>query len=239
VVEPTDPHALGVSDFGIGVSDDDEGAHSEVRADDPRYPVADLVRRINSLVVGSPISDEAFAAAQESLEEAVARLEAGAGSGRRKRIQPNRRNPAQDYFPTSPVIGLANPIAPPVEVEATADGLKGRAFFDYQYEGPPGCVHGGMLAMVFDEMLGAANIAVNSPGMTGTLTIRYNRPTPIRTELRLAARCEGRDGRKIRSWGGIYHGDQLTAEAHGIFIELVADRFMERIAKYGNLDLPT
>ena len=238
-MEPTDPPGLSVSDFGIGVSDDDEGGANAVRADDPRYPVSDLLRRINSLVVGSPISDEAFAGAQESLKEALAHLEAAAGAKRRRRVQPNRRNPAQDYFPTSPVIGLANPISPPVEVEATGEGLTGRAFFDYQYEGPPGCVHGGMLAMVLDELLGAANIAANSPGMTGTLTIRYNRPTPIRTELRVAAKCVGREGRKIRSWGGMYHGDELTAEAHGVFIELVADRFMERISKYGNIDLPT
>ena len=146
-------------------------------------------------------------------------------------MHPDSRGPAQDFFPTSPVIGLANPIAPPVEVEAVEGGLNGRVFFDYQYEGPPGCVHGGMIALVFDELLGAANIASNSPGMTGTLTVRYRKPTPIRTELRLEARFLGRDGRKIRTSGAIYHGDELTAEAEAIFIELVADRFFAQMAR--------
>jgi acyl-coenzyme A thioesterase PaaI-like protein len=126
---------------------------------------------------------------------------------------------------------LANPIAPPVKVELAEGGLSGRVLFDYQYEGPPGCVHGGVIALVFDELLGAANISVNSPGMTGTLTVRYRKPTPILTDLRLVARFEGRDGRKIRTWGGMYHGDELTAEAEAIFIELLADRFFAKMAK--------
>jgi hypothetical protein len=67
--------------------------------------------------------------------------------------------------------------------------------------------------------------------MTGTLTVRYRKPTPIRTDLRLVARYEGRDGRKIRTTGAMYHGDELTAEAEGIFIELVADRFFAQMAK--------
>jgi hypothetical protein len=29
----------------------------------------------------------------------------------------------------------------------------------------------------------------------------------------------------------MYHGDELTAEAEGIFIELVADRFFAQMAK--------
>jgi acyl-coenzyme A thioesterase PaaI-like protein len=146
-------------------------------------------------------------------------------------VHPDSRGPAQDFFPTSPVIGFANPIAPPVEVESVEGGLNGRVFFDDQYEGPPGCVHGGIIALVFDELLGAANIACNSPGMTGTLTVRYHKPTPIRTNLRLVARFEGREGRKIRTTGAMYHGEELTAEAEAIFIELVADRFFAEMAK--------
>ena len=40
-----------------------------------------------------------------------------------------------------------------------------------------------MIAETFDEMLGAANIVAGNPGMTGTLTIRYRKPTPLRTDL--------------------------------------------------------
>ena len=218
-----------VSDFGISVpvSNDDWGP----RTDDPRYDVSKLLRRVNALVVGSPIDDEALESAARQLEQTVEILESASGPGRRPRVHPDRKGSPQDYFPTSPVIGFANPIAPPVELELTDEGLMGRVFFDYQYEGPPGCVHGGIIALVFDELLGAVNIAANSPGMTGTLTIRYRKPTPILTELRLVARYLGREGRKIRASCEMYNGDELTAEAEGIFIELLADRFFAKMAK--------
>ena len=131
------------------------------------------------------------------------------------RAQPDPAGHPQEFFPTSPVIGFANPVAPPVVVEAVDGELRGTAFFDYQYEGPPTCVHGGVIAMVFDEMLGAANIMAGRPAMTGTLTIRYRKPTPLRTPLRLEAAFLGRDGRKVRTYGAMYHDDVLTAEAEG------------------------
>jgi hypothetical protein len=96
--------------------------------------------------------------------------------------------------------------------------IRGEAYFDYPYEGPPACVHGGVIAETFDEVLGAANMVAANAAMTGTLTIRYRKPTPLRTDLRIEARCLGRNGRKVSTWGGIFHGDVLTAEAEGIFI---------------------
>ncbi|MHB8594949.1 MAG: PaaI family thioesterase, partial [Acidimicrobiales bacterium] len=164
------------------------------------------------------------------------RLELAAGQGRRLRAQPDPTGHAQDFFPTSPVIGFANPVAPPVVVEAVDGALHGSAYFDYQYEGPPTCVHGGVIALVFDELLGAANVVAGSPGMTGTLTIRYRKPTPLRTELRLAARRVSREGRKITTWGGMYQDDVLLAEAEGIFIELVPEKFLQIMA--GNAASP-
>ncbi len=47
------------------------------------------------------------------------------------------------------------------------------------YEGPPTCVHGGVIAELFDELLGISNILAGPGAMTGTLTIRYRRPTPL------------------------------------------------------------
>ena len=129
-------------------------------------------------------------------------------------------------------MGMANPIAPPVKVQVV-DGPEGgpreiraEVWFDWAYEGPPTCVHGGVIAETFDEMLGAANMVAGNPAMTGTLTVRYRKPTPLRAPLRIEARCLGRDGRKIRTWAGMYHEDVLTAEADGLFIEVGPERFL-------------
>jgi acyl-coenzyme A thioesterase PaaI-like protein len=229
----------GVSDFGISVSGP-PGAPRKIEAppppgapaaEDPRFELAAALRRITSAMVGVPLTDEDVRAATSRVAALADDLERAAGPGRRLRARPDPAGHPQEFFPTSPVIGYANPIAPPVEVEAVDGELRGTAFFDYPYEGPPTCVHGGVLAMVFDELLGAANIVAGCPGMTGTLTIRYRKPTPLRTPLRLEARLVGRDGRKIRTTGAIYHGDLMTAEAEGIFIELVPQRFLRIVAE--------
>ncbi|MHB8681658.1 MAG: PaaI family thioesterase [Acidimicrobiales bacterium] len=181
-------------------------------------------------MVGLQLSDEDIRRAAGELASVADRLERSAPPGRRLRAHPDPAGHAQDFFPTSPVIGFANPVAPPVVVEAFEGELRGTAFFDYQYEGPPTCVHGGVIAMVFDELLGAANIVAGCPAMTGTLTIRYRKPTPLRTPLRLAARFVGREGRKITTTGAIYEGDTLLAEAEGLFIELVPERFLRIVS---------
>jgi acyl-coenzyme A thioesterase PaaI-like protein len=230
---------FGVSDFGIsaggGVAGSGE-ARPRAATHDARFDLADQLRRIASAMVALPIADDDITAATAAVKDVADELEAGAGPGRRLRAQPDPVGEPQEFFPASPVIGFANPVAPPVVVEAVDGELRGTANFDYQYEGPPTCVHGGVIAMVFDEMLGAANIVAGSPGMTGTLTITYRKPTPLRTPLRLEARFLNRDGRKIRTYGAIFNGDTLTAEAEGIFIELVPQRFLDFVTE--NSDSP-
>jgi len=190
------------------------------------------LRRITDMVVGRPLAAGALASVAEEIDRVAERLDRAAGPGKAPRGQPDHTGHPQDFFPTSPMIGYANPVAPPVDIwaEQGADGrleLRGRAFYGYAYEGPPTCVHGGVIAGLFDELLGSVNIAIGRPGMTGTLTVKYRRPTPLLTPLDLVARQTSVEGRKIFAWGGIYHHGVLTAEADGIFIEVEALRMLE------------
>ena len=143
------------------------------------------------------------------------------------RNQPDMARAAQDFFPTSPIIGLLNPIAPPVRVGVVdgADGgyreIRGEANFDYPYEGPPTCVHGGVIAETVRRGAGCGQHRGRAtPAMTGTLTVRYRKPDPAqhRPPGRGPVRRAGRP--QDPAWGGIFHGDVLTAEAEGIFIEV-------------------
>lgn len=199
----------------------------------PRNRLAAQMRRLSALSVGRPVASGALAAAADALAAVADELEAAADTAKRPRGQPDPRHHPQDFFPTSPVIGYASPLSPPVDVWAVdgEDGVRelhGRAWFDYQYEGPPTCVHGGVIAQLFDELLGSVNILNGQGGFTGTLTVRYRRPTPLRSDLDLVARPTGREGRKIRAAGAISHRGELTAEAEGVFI-VVAPEQMTRI----------
>jgi acyl-coenzyme A thioesterase PaaI-like protein len=197
---------------------------SDAPPGDQRRRLAAAIRPIITMNVAAELDNAALTEAAEAMEGIAERLAARAGP-RRSRNQPDLARAAQDFFPTSPIIGLANPLAPPVRVtvvEGAGGGreIRGEANFGFAYEGPPTCVHGGVIAELLDEVLGAANIVADHAAMTGTLTVRYNSPTPLNTDLRVEARFVEQDGRKIHAWGGIYHGDVLTAEANGIFIEV-------------------
>lgn len=128
---------------------------------------------------------------------------------------------AGGHFDYSPLIGRSNPLAPPVVMHADADGtVHGRVTFGSAYEGPPGCVHGGMVAAAFDEVLGYAQIFSGRPGMTGKLEVFYRAPTPLHRELRFTARVQRREGRKVFVQSQLHAGDQLCAEATGLFISM-------------------
>lgn len=120
----------------------------------------------------------------------------------------------------SPIIGLGNPVAPPLTFEAIGDHVEGRGSFGLQYEGPPGCVHGGFIAAAFDEVLGMAQSLTGRPGMTGTLTVKYRRPTPLHEQLRFVARVDRVEGRKIFASSQLFHQETLCAEADGIFVSV-------------------
>lgn len=123
------------------------------------------------------------------------------------------------FFPFSPVVGPLNPIAPPVDFTFDGERMHATANLGAQYNGPPGMVHGGIIALVFDELLGATNVCHGLGGFTGTLSIRYERPTPIETDLVLEAWVDRTEGRKVFTVGTISFGGEVTARAEGIFIQ--------------------
>ena len=131
----------------------------------------------------------------------------------------NRRTP-QQIMPYSPFIGTCNPFSPRFvfTIEEPGRLVTGKGKFSEQFAGPPGCVHGGSLAGLFDELLGTVCWSGDNGGYTGTLSVRFIRPTPLSQELSLRAEHSEVSGRKSIIKGWVYHGQTLTASAEGIFI---------------------
>jgi acyl-coenzyme A thioesterase PaaI-like protein len=190
--------------------------------------LAAAMRLVIARLVETDAPEAELAAAADALERDAERL---ATHPRPNRYEGwSETSPAGDtggFFDHSPLIGLSNPLSPPVELRAQDDrkSVLGRVVFGSAYEGPPGCVHGGYIAAAFDEVLGFANALSGTPGMTGTLTIRYRRPTPLHTELRFVAQFDRAEGRKIYTSGKLFAGESLCAEADGLFIAVGTDRF--------------
>jgi acyl-coenzyme A thioesterase PaaI-like protein len=116
------------------------------------------------------------------------------------------------------VIGIRNAFAPPLLTQRDAEGRVSADFhLGAAYEGPPGHVHGGVSAMILDHVLGEAASVDRQPRFTGTITMRYVRPTRL-GELRTEAIRLRTDGVKTYCTGHIADADGVTVEAEGVFI---------------------
>jgi acyl-coenzyme A thioesterase PaaI-like protein len=117
------------------------------------------------------------------------------------------------------VIGVRNPVAPPLVIHDDADGAVHTDFvLGAAYEGPPGHVHGGVCAMILDHVLGATAHQPGKPAYTGTLTLRYLRGTPLGQPLHAQAHVERIDGTKTFAVGHIADAEGATVQAEGVFI---------------------
>ena len=190
-----------------------------------RDRLADAIRKLIEHAVVSEVPDDEVAEITLTLEQIDARLRRHPRGARPAEAPPI--NDLQEIFRGDPVIGEHNPIAPPVNVEVDGQRILGSANLGAAYEGPPGYVHGAIIAMIFDMLLGLANLASGNPSMTGTLTVRYHKPTPLHTDLAFEAHTDRRDGRKVIAKGTVHAGGELTAEAEGVFIQLQLDKAIE------------
>ena len=202
-----------------------------------RRRLADAMRRVIERLTTSDAPEAELEVAATRLEEYAERL---AQHPRRDRyvgvsesaLADEAREDAEaeggGHFDYSPMIGRSNPLAPPIEVEADAEGyVTARVVFGSAYEGPPGCVHGGYVAAAFDEVLGYAETFSGAPGMTGTLTVVYRSPTPLHTEVVFRAKIEKVEGRKVYVHGTLHAGERLCAESDAIFVSIKPGRYLE------------
>ena len=136
----------------------------------------------------------------------------------------------------NPVIGAGNPIAPPMRIEIGEDGVEGWCTLGHAYEGPPMYGHGGVSAMLIDQLLGHAAAASGHPGVTTDLSVRYRRPVPLDVPLRVWGRVIDTEGRRVSAVGGITtvaEPDVPLVEAEARFAQLRVDqasRLFSRLA---------
>ena len=122
--------------------------------------------------------DDALVRARDLIVEASALLRPYRYEGEAMQSALRGPNPLLDlddasvpsvYFPYSPIVGPLNAIAPPVRLHFDGDRMRGRLILGAPYAGPPGCVHGGVVALIFDELLGCVNVSQGYGAFTGTL----------------------------------------------------------------------
>ncbi|MGE5361679.1 MAG: PaaI family thioesterase [Bacteroidales bacterium] len=112
----------------------------------------------------------------------------------------------------------------------TDDAIVATVWFGPGTEGPPGHAHGGSVAAVLDEAMGAAAWHAGHPVVAARLTVDFRQMVPVNVAAIAEARVERIDGRKVRTRGRLVSGSGLVfAESHGLFI-ILEDEQLQRLA---------
>ena len=189
--------------------------------------LAEALREIAASLTRVEVSDEDAREALGDARSLAARLR---GPRRERWYERAEQPPLEPDEPSafhilSPVSGLLNPVAPLLEIERIEreDGrpaLRGHTRLPSTYEGPPHGVHGGIVAALFDEILGAAQGLSPPPGVTAKLEVRYRHLTPVDEALRLEAWVVEERDRRLHARATCHAGDTLTATATALFMRV-------------------
>lgn len=188
--------------------------------------VASLLRKVAGLVLSLETSQAAVERLVAALQRSEAELERLAPANPLPRIGPDAPEDSRVYVDHSRDVGAFNPCFPVYDIQVDGDRASGTVAFPLVYEGPPGIVHGGFLAVFFDSVIQHHNCDVGLAGKTTSLTVHYRKPTPLLAELRFEVERAVED-RRIVSSARLLAGDVLLCEAQMSAVAGNRDRLPE------------
>lgn len=110
----------------------------------------------------------------------------------------------------------------PSDLKTVGDEVEGVVRFRRFHLGRNGAVHGGALAQLWDSVLGFAAFQLSSSfkQRTAYLHVNYRKIAPIDKDLRVDARVDRSEGRKIFVTGRLLDGDEVLSDAEALFVKL-------------------
>lgn len=193
---------------------------AEVEASEVLYGgMADEIRLLIDVAIRTNVDAGRIAAARDLVRQAE-RILAEDASPEPAGIHFNTEGRSWNWG--NAVVGVRNAIAPPVVLQWSDEAnVRSEVDLGVAYEGPPGCVHGGVSALLLDHLMGeCASAAHTRLIVTGTLTLRYLRPLPL-GRIHMHAQISKEDDRKVTvtaHLGCESYGDEPAVEATGLFI---------------------
>jgi uncharacterized protein (TIGR00369 family) len=118
--------------------------------------------------------------------------------------------------------GPANPNGLKLEFFLAADrSVVCSAIISSLFEGPPNCLHGGIIATLLDEAMSKAVRAHGFMAMTRHMEVDYRRPVASGDPIRIEGRLVRSEGRKHWAEARVLNAkDAALAQAKGLFIEI-------------------
>jgi uncharacterized protein (TIGR00369 family) len=117
------------------------------------------------------------------------------------------------------VCGTENPMSMGVQYYWDGQSVHADFTFDQRHQGPPAHAHGGSLAAVLDEAMGAAVWLGGHSVVAANLNLDYRQPVPLGEKVTLKAWSGERGNRSIKAKAELYLADDRVAvEAKGVFV---------------------
>ena len=98
--------------------------------------------------------------------------------------------------------------------------LVARVFFGPGSVGPPGYAHGGAVAAVLDEAMGAGVWLAGYAAVAARIIVDFRDMVPVGFEGLVETRIEATEGRKISIRAWLFDGEHVLAESEGLFVVL-------------------
>jgi hypothetical protein len=174
--------------------------------------VAERMRSVAGLVLSLEAPHPALERLSAALREAEAALREAVPADPAPRVGPEPSPERRAYIDHSRDIGAFNPCFPTYEIRVDGDRASGTVSFPIVFEGPPGLVNGGFLAVFFDLVVQHHNCDVGVAGKTTSLAVRFRRPTPLATKLAFEVE-RAVDGDRITSTARLLAGGDVLCEA--------------------------
>ena len=198
--------------------------------------VAKASRRLNRAISGKRISDTELEEIAEVVESLAARFDHGTERNKLDdmltrphlaAIYAGQHTPLDlkvgdeiEFDPFSIAGGELHPSAIGLSyVKGSEDSVIGTGIIDPMFAGPPERVHGGIQALIIDEVMGALNRMRGRQAFTAYLKVDYRGPAPLGVPITFRAWLDSVDGRKIKLLGSGDGPEGRFMEAEGLFIE--------------------
>ena len=110
--------------------------------------------------------------------------------------------------------------------DATGAALIAKAVFGPGTQGPPGHAHGGSMAALLDEAMGAAAWMNGYRAVAADLGVRFRNMLPLGSRCVVRAEVISAEGRKVNVKGALSDGEgYLFAEGDALFVTLDPSKF--------------
>lgn len=192
-------------------------AEADWVASPERQELGEALRRLLGVVVQTGAGPADLAAAAAAVNDLTARLTGPV-------IRRDFAAEAGSYRSHMSLVGgLSHPIAPELDLVTDGTSGSGEVVVGKLFQGGPGLVHGGVVALLIDHAMGCVAARPDRPAMTVQLTLRYRRPTPLEVPLTVCVRLDRAEGRQLHLSATISARGEVTVEADGVFLTLTSE----------------